>query len=118
MSRCRRRENLGNRSQIANKNVCGSRVGNPKYVIRARILSEAHRRRLSNFKCSLVYLYPDGLKSLYSVLNRKIRSVVRRHLCLRLKYNVCTQIEIDGIIILLRKIFWRYKDGIGNLFEI
>ena len=67
------------------------------------MLSEAHRRRLSNFKCHLVYLYLDCLKSLYGVLNRKIRSVVNRHLSLRLKLHVCTQIKIDGIMILLRK---------------
>ena len=73
------------------------------YFIRARMLSEAHRRRLSNSKCHLVYLYQDGLKSLYGVLNRKIRSVVNRHLSLRLKLHVCTQIKIDGIMILLRK---------------
>ena len=58
------------------------------------MLSEAHRRRLSNSKCHLVYLYQDGLKSLYGVLNRKIRSVVSRHLSLRLKLHVCTEIEI------------------------
>lgn len=98
--------------------MCDVVLRNPKYVIRARMLSEAHRRHLSNFKCYLVYLYYDGLKSLYGVLNRKIRSVVNRHLSLRRELQVCTQIEIDGIIILLRKIFWRYKDGIGNLFEI
>lgn len=67
------------------------------------MLSEAHRRHLSNFKCYLVYLYYDGLKSLYGVLNRKIRSVVNRHVRLRLKCNVCTQIKIDDIMILLRK---------------
>lgn len=98
--------------------MCGHRLYKTKYVIRTRMLSEAHRRRLRNFKCYLVYLYLDCLKSLYGVLNRKIRSVVNRHLSLRLKCNVCTQIKIDDIMILLRKIFWRYKDGIGNLFEI
>ena len=75
------------------------------------MLSEAHRRHLSDFKHDLVYLYYDALKSLHSVLNRKIRSVVNRHLSLRLKLHVCTQIKIDDIMILLRKIFWRYKDG-------
>lgn len=103
MSRCRRRENLGNRSQIANKNVCGSRVRNPKYVICTRMLSEAYTQRLSNFNHDLVYLYYDGLKSLYGVLNRKIRSVVNRHLSLRRELQVCTQIKIDDIMILLRK---------------
>ena len=72
MSRCRRRENLGNRSQIANKNVCGSRVRNPKYVICTRMLLEAYTQRLSNFNHDLVYLYHGGQKSLYGVLNRKI----------------------------------------------
>lgn len=89
-----------------------------KYVICTRILSEAHRRRLSNFKCYFVYLYPDGLKSLYGVLNRKIRSVVNRHLRLRVKLHVCTQIKIDDIMILLIKIFGGLKNGIRNLYEI
>ena len=80
-----------------------------KYVIDDRTLSEAHIQRLSDFKCYLVYLYPNGLKSLYGVLNRKIRSVVNRHLRLRPKCNVCTQIKIDGIMILLRKIFGGIK---------
>ena len=89
-----------------------------KYVIRVRMLSEAHRRHMSDFKYDLVYLYHGLTKSLYGVLNRKTRSVVNRHLSLRLKCNVCTQIRIDGIIILLRKIFGGIIDGIGNLFEI
>ena len=78
--------------------MCGHRLYKTKYVIRTRMLSEAHRRHLSNFKCYLVYLYYDGLKSLYGVLNRKIRSVVNRHLSLRRELQVCTQIKIDDII--------------------
>lgn len=78
--------------------MCDVVLQKPKYVIRARMLSEAHRRRLSDFKCDLVYLYHERLKSLHGVLNRKIRSVVNRHLSLRLKLHVCTEIEIRDII--------------------
>ena len=88
--------------------MCNCMFHKTKYVIDDRILSEAHIQRLSDFTCDLVYLYHERLKSLYGVLNRKIRSVVNRHVRLRLKCNVCTQIKIDGIISLLR-IYWRYK---------
>ena len=51
-----------------------------------------------------MYLHVRELKSLYSVLNRKIRSVDNRHLKLRLKVHVCTKFGINDIMILLRKI--------------
>ena len=89
--------------------MCRSIVRNPKCVICARMLSEAHMQRLSDFNYNLVYLYLGGQKSLYDVLNRKIRSVVHRHLCLRLKTHVCTEIGIHVIMILLRKIFGGIK---------
>ena len=50
-----------------------------------------------------MYLHVHDLKSLYDILNRKIRSVENRQLSLRWKLQVCTDIEINDIIILLRK---------------
>ncbi len=40
------------------------------------MLSEAHVWYLSDFRCVLVYLYVENLKSLQGVLNRKIEHVI------------------------------------------